>query len=127
LFREEGLAMAEAKLVRVCKKCSGFNVDELKGLLKAKDYSTGCIGRCLGGNPALKGKVYGFLAGKFTVCASKAEFLAKAAKLAPAAKAVKKPAAKKAAPKKAAVKKPAARKAPAKKPAAQKAAAKGKK
>ena len=69
--------MAEPKKVRVCKKCSGFDVTELKGKVKVKDHSTGCIGRCLGSDPALEGKVYGFLAGEFTVCDTKEEFMAK--------------------------------------------------
>ena len=38
--------MAEQKKVKVCKKCSGFDVALLKGLVKVKDTSTGCIGLC---------------------------------------------------------------------------------
>jgi len=72
--------MAE-KLVRVCKKCSGFDVTELKGKVKVKDHSTGCIGRCLHREPDLNGKVYGFLKGEFTVCETKDEFFAKIAKI----------------------------------------------
>jgi len=71
--------MAEVKKVRVCKKCLGFDVELLKGKVKVKDYTTGCIGKCLGGNPNLKGKVYGFLNGEFTVCDTADEFLAKIA------------------------------------------------
>jgi hypothetical protein len=71
--------MAEPKKVRVCKKCSGFDVAELKGKVKSKDHTTGCIGRCLGGNPELAGKVYGFLNGEFTVCDTKEEFFEKMA------------------------------------------------
>ena len=71
--------MAEQKKVRVCKKCSGFDVTELKGLVKAKDHTTGCIGKCLGKNPELDGKVFGFLNGEFTVCDTKEEFYAKIA------------------------------------------------
>jgi len=99
--------MADAKLVRVCKRCSGFDVDELKGMLKAKDYTTGCIGRCLPREPGLKGKVYGFLSGKFTVCANKGEFLGKVAKLIPVPAKKSVPAAKKAAPAKSVKKTPA--------------------
>ena len=73
--------MAEVKKVKVCKKCSGFDVAELKGKVKVKDYSTGCIGRCLGKEPDLKGKVYGFLNGEFTVCDTKEEFFEKIAAL----------------------------------------------
>ena len=69
--------MAEVKKLKVCKKCSGFDVEELKGKLKVKDYTTGCIGKCQAKNPELKGKVYGFLNGEFTVCKNKKEFLVK--------------------------------------------------
>ena len=71
--------MAEEKKVRVCKKCSGFDVAELKGKVKAKDHTTGCIGKCLAKNPDLEGKVFGFLNGEFTVCDSKEEFFDKIA------------------------------------------------
>ena len=71
--------MAEVKKVKVCKKCSGFDVAELKGKVKVKDYTTGCIGKCLGGNPELAGKVYGYLNGEFTVCDTKEEFFGKIA------------------------------------------------
>jgi len=74
--------MAEPKKVRVCKKCSGFDVAELKGKVKAKDHSTGCIGRCVAREPALKGKVYGYLVGEFVVCDTKEKFFAKIAKIA---------------------------------------------
>ena len=74
--------MAEPKKVRVCKNCSGFDVNELKGKVKVKDYTTGCIGKCLGKNPDLKGKVFGFLNGEFTVCETKDEFFAKVAEIA---------------------------------------------
>jgi len=73
--------MSAPKLVRVCKKCSGFDVTELKGKVKAKDHTTGCIGRCIGKEPELQGKVYGFLNGEFTVCDSKDEFFAKIAEI----------------------------------------------
>jgi len=73
--------MAEPKLVRVCKKCSGFDVTELKGKVKSKDHTTGCIGRCLGREPELEGKVYGFLKGEFTVCDTKEDFFAKIAEI----------------------------------------------
>lgn len=69
--------MAEPKKVRVCKKCSGFDVTELKGKVKTKDYSTGCIGKCISKCPELEGKFYGFLNGEFVVCDTKEEFFAK--------------------------------------------------
>lgn len=71
--------MAEVKKVRVCKKCSGFDVAELKGKVKTKDHSTGCIGRCQSKEPELQGKVYGFLNGEFTVCDTKEVFFEKIA------------------------------------------------
>lgn len=73
--------MAEVKKVRVCKKCSGFDVTELKGKVKAKDHTTGCIGRCLHKEPGLQGKVYGFLNGEFTACDTKEDFFAKIAEI----------------------------------------------
>ena len=71
--------MAEIKKVKVCKNCSGFDVTELKGKVKVKDYTTGCIGKCAAKSPELKGKIFGFLNGEFTVCDTKDEFLAKIA------------------------------------------------
>lgn len=71
------MIMAEVKKVKVCKKCSGFDVTELKGKVKAKDHSTGCIGRCVSKCPELAGKVYGFLNGEFVTCDTKEEFFAK--------------------------------------------------
>ena len=73
--------MADVKKVKVCKKCSGFDVTELKGKVKSKDYTTGCIGRCQGSDPALEGKVYGFLNGEFTVCDTKDAFFDKIAEI----------------------------------------------
>ena len=73
--------MAEEKKVRVCKKCSGFDVTELKGKVKAKDHTTGCIGRCLHKEPDLAGKVYGYLNGAFTVCDTKEVFFAEIEKV----------------------------------------------
>lgn len=69
--------MAEPKKLKVCKKCSGFDVTELKGKLKAKDYSTGCIGKCAGKDPSLTGKVFGYINGEFTACDTKEDFFAK--------------------------------------------------
>ncbi|HWT76142.1 MAG TPA: hypothetical protein VN258_15680 [Mobilitalea sp.] len=74
--------MAEGKKVRVCKRCSGFDVTELKGKVKSKDYTTGCIGRCGSQCPELTGKFYGFLDNEFVVCDTKEEFFAKIAEIA---------------------------------------------
>ncbi|MCL2741634.1 MAG: DUF1450 domain-containing protein [Oscillospiraceae bacterium] len=65
--------MAEPKKVRVCKKCSGFDVTELKGKVKAKDHTTGCIGLC----KQHEGKVFGYLNGELVVCDTKEEFFKK--------------------------------------------------
>ena len=73
--------MAQVKKVKACKRCSGFDVTELKGKVKAKDYTTGCIGKCAAKNPDLEGKVYGFLNGEFTVCDNKDEFFSKIAEI----------------------------------------------
>ena len=71
--------MADSKKVKVCKKCSGFDVTELKGKVKSKDHSTGCINKCSSTNPELAGKICGFINDKFTVCNTKEEFFAKIA------------------------------------------------
>ncbi len=69
--------MAEPKKVRVCKKCSGFDVSELKGVVKTKDCTTGCIGKCIPKNLDLEGKIFGYLNGEFVVCDTKEEFFDK--------------------------------------------------
>ncbi|MDF2543687.1 MAG: hypothetical protein K0S47_3405 [Herbinix sp.] len=74
--------MAEMKKVKVCKKCSGFDVTNLKGKVKTKDYSTGCIGRCAAKEPDLEGKVYGYLNGEFVVCDTEDEFFGKITEIA---------------------------------------------
>ena len=51
------------------------------GKVKAKDHTTGCIGRCVSKHPELAGKVYGFLNGEFTVCDTKEAFFAEIAKI----------------------------------------------
>lgn len=71
--------MAEPKKVKVCKRCSCFDVTELKGKVKAKDHTTGCIGKCSSKCPELEGKVYGFIMGEFVVCDTKEEFFTKIA------------------------------------------------
>ncbi len=67
-----------AKKVKVCKRCSGFDVKELKYVLRTKDYSVGCIGRCNAFKCGeYKGKVIGMLNGEFKVCDTKEEFFDK--------------------------------------------------
>jgi len=63
--------------VKVCKKCSNFDVTELEGMVK--HYKTGCIGKCAHKCPELKGKIYGYLNGDFVVCDTKEQFFAKIA------------------------------------------------
>lgn len=73
--------MTEVKKVKVCKRCSGFDVTELKGKVKTKDYSTGCIGKCSSNSPELEGKIYGYLNGEFVVSDTKEDFFAKIAEV----------------------------------------------
>jgi hypothetical protein len=72
--RKEGFIMFGVKKIKVCKNCSGFDVNELKGKFPSKDYSIGCIHKCLGKNLELKGKVFGLLKGELVVCDTKEEF-----------------------------------------------------
>lgn len=66
-----------SKKVKVCKKCSGFPVKELKDFVPKKEYSVGCIGKCAKKCPKLSGKVYGLLNGELVVCDTKEEFFKK--------------------------------------------------
>ena len=59
------------------QKCSGFDIAELKGKVKEKEYSTGYIGEC----KKHKGKAIGFLNGERTVCDTKEAFFAKIAEI----------------------------------------------
>ena len=68
--------MGKKKLVRVCKKCSGFDVKELGTILDDKQFSTGCIDKCLKKKSKLNGKIHGYIDGEFTVCETKEEFFA---------------------------------------------------
>lgn len=67
--------MAEkvVKKVNVCKKCSGVDADDFKGIVKSKDLRVACIGKCKQNS----GKVFGFLNGEMVVCDTKEEFIAK--------------------------------------------------
>ena len=60
--------------IEVCEYCSGVDVNALKAQYKIK---VGCIGKCARKNPALNGKVYGFLNGEFVVCDTQAQFAAR--------------------------------------------------
>jgi hypothetical protein len=66
--------MFKIKKIRVCKKCSGFDVNELKGMFASKDYRTGCIHKCACKNTELTGKVFGWINGNFVVCDTKEAF-----------------------------------------------------
>ncbi|MDR1531108.1 MAG: hypothetical protein LBS62_02805 [Clostridiales bacterium] len=70
--------MSAAKKIKICKKCSGLDVKELKEALDPKDYSLGCIQKCLSKNAELGGKIFGMINGNFVVCDTKEEFLAEA-------------------------------------------------
>lgn len=66
-----------SKKVKVCKKCSGFPVKELKEFVPQKEYRVECIGKCAKKRPELSGKVYGLLNGELVVCDTKEEFFTK--------------------------------------------------
>jgi hypothetical protein len=71
--------MFGVKKIKVCKKCSGFDVSELEGKFSPKEYSIGCLQRCLcwDKNAEFKGKVFGLLEGELVVCDTKEEFFEK--------------------------------------------------
>jgi hypothetical protein len=71
-IKQEDINMAEAKKIKVCEKCSGFDVTELKD--KVKDHTVGCIGRCAEKHPHLTGKILGILNDTYTVCDTIEEF-----------------------------------------------------
>jgi hypothetical protein len=66
--------MFDVKLIKVCKKCSGLDVNELKAKLSPHDYSIGCIHKCSRKHPELKGKVVGLYKGELVVCETRKEF-----------------------------------------------------
>lgn len=59
--------------VRICKKCSGVDVHEVKELVGKKHLDVGCIKECKNH----KGKSFGFLNGELIICDTKDEFMAK--------------------------------------------------
>lgn len=67
------------KQVKVCKKCSGLDVKELKSDAKGLDckIKIGCIGKCARKCPEFSGKVHGVLDGVHIVCDTKEAFLEK--------------------------------------------------
>lgn len=70
-----------AKKIKVCKKCSGFDVKELKDFVSAKEYKVGCIGKCDRKITKHSTKVFGLLNGKLVICDTKEDFLAKIKKI----------------------------------------------
>jgi hypothetical protein len=70
-----------AKKIKICKKCSGLDVTELKERLNPKDYGFGCIQKCLWKNAELKGKFFGIINGELVVCDTKEEFFVKTANI----------------------------------------------
>jgi hypothetical protein len=71
------LVMFGTKKIKVCRKCSGFDVNELKGRISPKDYGIGCIHKCSEKNVELKGKIFGLIKGDLVVCDTKDEFFEK--------------------------------------------------
>lgn len=67
------------KQLKVCKKCSGLDVKELKSFAKDTNCKIriGCIGKCARKCPELSGKVHGLLDGVHVVCDTKEEFFKK--------------------------------------------------
>jgi hypothetical protein len=63
--------------IKVCGKCSGFDVNELKGKIPLKYYRIGYIHKCLEKNADLKGKIFGLIKGELVVCNTKDEFFLK--------------------------------------------------
>lgn len=51
--------MFQKKRVKVCRKCSGFDITELDGLVGKKNYSIGCIGACKKDRNMFYGKING--------------------------------------------------------------------
>lgn len=65
--------MADVKKVNICKKCSGIDKEDLKGLVKVKDMRIGCIQECRKN----EGKVFGFIDGEMVICDTKEQFIEK--------------------------------------------------
>ena len=64
--------MFGAKKVKVCGKCSGFDVKELDALVGGKKYAVGCIGVC----KMDRGRFYGKINGAVVACDTKEELFA---------------------------------------------------
>ncbi len=64
------------KKVKVCKHCSNFNKDEIKGYAKEGNCKLefGCVSRCKKKYPELRDKFFGRIDGTMTICDSKEDF-----------------------------------------------------
>lgn len=49
------------KRIKVCNKCSGFEVKDLDGIIGKKNYSVGCIGACKKDRNMYYGKIDGHI------------------------------------------------------------------
>ena len=66
-----------AKKIKVCKRCSGFDVKELKEFVPAKEYKVGCVGNCAQKCEQNSGTVFGELNGQLVTYSTKEEFFTK--------------------------------------------------
>lgn len=64
------------KKIKVCKRCSGHDIKELKKFSKQQNIKlkVGCIGKCRHNHPELTDKFIGLEDGNFVICDSKEEF-----------------------------------------------------
>ncbi len=62
--------------VEVCKRCSNFDMKELKESSREMNYKlkTGCIAKCKKKHPELSERYFGLINGQFISCDSKEEF-----------------------------------------------------
>ncbi len=64
------------KKVKVCKRCSNFNKDEIAAYAKENNchLDFGCMSRCKKKYPELREKFFGRINGNLTICDSKEDF-----------------------------------------------------
>lgn len=64
------------KKIKVCKRCSNFNKEEIE--IYAKEIGCnlefGCVSRCKKKYPELRDKFFGRIDGKIAICDSKEDF-----------------------------------------------------
>lgn len=63
--------------IRICKKCSGLDIDQLKNEYGEESVSKGCIGKCRHRSPELRGTFYGYINNEFEIALSERDFLRK--------------------------------------------------